>query len=71
MKTQIKINLALAATGSLLFSLIAMLDPNVAWRDCIGVHIGIWAMALGQCWTQFILNDKTTHEKEHHPTPAP
>lgn len=59
MKTQIKINLALAAGGSLMFALIALLDPNVTWRDCIGVHIGIWAMALGQCWTQFILNKKT------------
>jgi len=71
MRPQHIITLWLAAGGSLLFAMIAMIDPNVTQRDCVGVYIGIWAMAIGQFWTQMLLNHKPTHEKEHHPTPAP
>lgn len=65
------ITLWLAAGGSLVLSIFVLLDTEFTWRDYVFVCIGIWSMAIGQCWTQFILNHKTTHEKERYPTPAP
>jgi len=70
MKPQ-SVTLCLAAGGSLLFSMIVWLDPDLAWQSCIGIHLGIWAMAIGQCVTQFLIDHKTKHEKNRHHNPTP
>jgi hypothetical protein len=71
MKTQIKINLALAAGGSLVLHLLALIDPGVTWRQCLWAMGGILAMAIGNSFVQILTRNQTTHEKEHHPAPTP
>ena len=70
MKTQIKINLALAANASLALALGTWIDPQITWRECIGVHIGIWAALTGNCVVFTLIEHTTTHEKDH-PIPNP
>lgn len=62
MKLQTKINFYLAAGGSLVLCLLTLIDPGVTWRQCLGVHIGIWAMAIGQGIAQILIDD--TYEKD-------
>jgi len=56
-----KINLWLAAGSSLVLSVLVWLDPTLTWRDCIGVHIGIWSMVVGQGVVQ-IIQDQNKHQ---------
>jgi len=58
MKPQIKINFALAAGGSAVLGLLVLIDLGLTWRQCLGVHIGILAMAIGQSIVGILIDDK-------------
>jgi hypothetical protein len=54
----LKLNLLLAAGGSLVLCILALIDPGITWRQCLGVHIGIWAMGVGQSIAQILVEDQ-------------
>lgn len=59
----LKLNLLLAAAGSLVLCLLVLIDPGITWRQCLGVHIGIWAMGVGQSIAQILVDDRNQHER--------